>query len=79
MFYVYVLRSATSRIRDVGSREDRDERLRRHNEGHSKATRHGIPWAMVHSEPFSTRAEAVRRERYLKSGRGRDELDRLDL
>src|SRR3954452_1792429 len=42
MFYVYVLRSSTTGRRYVGSCEDREERLGRHNAGHSKATRHGI-------------------------------------
>jgi len=57
--------------------ENLEDRLRRHNSGDSKATRHGLPWALVHSESFSNRAEAVRKERYYKTGRGRDELDRL--
>jgi hypothetical protein len=40
-----------------------------------KATQHGVPWSLVHSESFASRA--VRRERYYKTGRGREELDRL--
>jgi len=59
----------------VGSCEDREERLRRHNAGDTKATKHGIPWSLIHSEAFSTRGEATARERYYKTGRGRDELD----
>jgi putative endonuclease len=78
MFHVYVLRSATTGRRYIGSCEDVDERLRRHNLGHSKATRHGIPWILVHRESFSSRAEATRRERYFKTGRGREELDGLN-
>jgi putative endonuclease len=78
MFHVYVLRSATTGRRYIGSCEDLDERLRRHNLGHSKATRHGIPWILVHRESFSSRAEATRRERYFKTGRGREELDGLN-
>ena len=79
MFYLYVLRSSTTGVRYIGSCENREERIKRHNLGHSKATRTGVPWKMVYSEAFGTRAEAVRRERYFKSGRGRDELDRLGL
>ena len=79
MFYVYVLRSSQTGRRYVGSCENVDERLRRHNAGHSKATRHGIPWILVHSESFTNRAEAARKERYYKSGRGRDELNRLNF
>jgi putative endonuclease len=77
MFYVYVLKSRKTGRRYVGSCDDIDERFRRHNLGHSKATRHGIPWMLVHSENFPTRAEAVRKERYFKTGHGRDELDKL--
>ena len=61
----------------MGSCEDRDDRLRRHNAGESKATRSGVPWILVRSEAFPSRVDAVRRERYYKTGRGRDELDRL--
>jgi putative endonuclease len=79
MFYVYVLQSIKTGRRYVGSCENLDERVRRHNLGHSKATRHGIPWALIRSESFSSRANAIRKERYYKSGRGRDELDRLNV
>jgi putative endonuclease len=52
-------------------------RLERHNAGHSKATRHGVPWILEHSESFPTRAEGIKRGRYFKTGRGRDELDNV--
>jgi putative endonuclease len=77
MFHVYVLRSGTTGRRYVGSCENVDERVRRHNAGHSKSTRHGIPWNLIHRESFLTRAEAAKKEHYYKSGRGRDELERL--
>src|SRR5215203_4383636 len=77
MFHVYVLRSRRTSRRYVGSCEDLDERLRRHNLGHSKATRHGIPWTLIDSERFSSRTEASKKRAYYKSGRGRDELDQL--
>jgi putative endonuclease len=50
----------------------------RHNSGKVRATKHGSPWKLLHSETFSTRSEAVRRERYYKTGRGRDALDQLE-
>ena len=77
MFYCYVIRSRKTGRRYIGSCEDLNERIRRHNAGDSKATKHGVPWVLVHSEGFATRAEASRRERYYKTGRGRDQLDRL--
>jgi len=77
MFYCYVLRSLKTGGRYVGSCEDLGERIHRDNAGESKATKHGVPWALVHSESFLTRLEAAQRERYYKTGRGRDELDKL--
>jgi putative endonuclease len=77
MFYCYVLRSQKSGRRYVGSCSDLTDRIRRHNAGESKATKHGVPWVLVCSESFATRSEATRREQYYKSGRGRDELDKL--
>ena len=77
MFYCYVLRSQKTGRRYVGSCEDVTERIRRHNTGDSKATKIGTPWVLVHSEAFASRSEAAQRERYYKTGRGRDELDRL--
>ena len=76
MFYCYALRSEKTGRRYVGSCEDLIDRIRRHNAGESKATKHGVPWVLVHSESFATRAEAAQRERYYKTGRGREELDR---
>jgi len=75
MFYCYVLRSQKTGRRYVGSCENLTERIRRHNAGDSKATKHGVPWSLVHSESFDTRAEAAERERYYKTGKGRHELD----
>jgi putative endonuclease len=78
-FYVYVLLSATTGRRYIGSCQDLDDRVRRHNAGESKATKHGVPWELMFSERLATRSEALRRERYYKTGRGRDELVRLML
>jgi putative endonuclease len=77
MFHCYVLRSQKTGRRYVGSCENLTERIRRHNAGESKATKHVVPWVLVHSESFATRVEAAQRERYYKSGKDRNDLDRL--
>jgi len=74
MFYVYVIRSRTTGRRYTGVTSDLPGRLTQHNSDLSTSTKHRGPWALVHQESFSTLSEAVRRERYLKSGHGRDEL-----
>ena len=76
-FYVYVLSSRATGRFYVGSTADVHDRLYRHNAGQSKATRHGVPWELVHAESFSSRSLAVQREMYFKTGKGRDELKRL--
>ena len=76
-YWVYVQRSERTNRRYTGSCQELEDRLRRHNQGESKATKNGVPWNLVHSETFATRAEAARRERYSKTGKGRAELDRI--
>jgi putative endonuclease len=77
MFYCYVLQSQKTGRRYVGSCENLAEQIRRHNAGDSKATKHGVPWVLLYSETFPSRSEAAQRQRNYKSGRGRDELDKL--
>ena len=77
MFFVYVLNSDSIHKHYVGYTADIIQRLGQHNAGLSKWTQAGRPWRLVHQEPFLTRSEAVRRERFYKSGRGREELKRI--
>ena len=78
-FHVYVLRSRSTGKRYFGQTSDLDRRLGEHNDprhNHKKHTsRNEGPWDLSHSEAFETRAEAMRRERWLKSGVGREWLD----
>jgi len=77
MFFVYVLYSQKIGHFYTGQTANLSERCKQHNLGMSKSTIHGVPWRLVHSETFATRAAALQRERYLKTGRGRDELRQL--
>lgn len=77
MFYVYVLRSKRSGKRYVGQTNHLMKRLIDHNSGNSRYTKTGVPWILVYTEEYSTRSEAMIREKFLKTGRGRDLLDNL--
>lgn len=77
MYYVYVLRSLKNNRFYTGSTSNLKKRLGEHASGRSKYTRLTKPFKLVHFEHFETRAEAVRRERYFKIGRGREELKRI--
>lgn len=77
MYYVYVLQSRSHHTYYVGSTEDVPKRLKEHNEGRCRYTSGRMPWEVVYQESYSTRAEAMRREKYLKSGAGREWLLRF--
>jgi putative endonuclease len=61
----------------TGQTSDIPKRILKHELGLSPSTKGQGPWELVHQETFNTRAEAMRRERELKTGRGREELKRL--
>ena len=52
-----------------------DNRLKQHNAGQNRSTKAYLPWDLIHVEEFETRQDARTREKYLKSGIGREWLD----
>jgi len=77
-YLVYVLRSEAAGRRYVGQTENLRARLNRHNAGLVRWTAGYRPWRVVYSEEVGTRSEAMRRERFLKSGKGREFLDEIE-
>lgn len=74
MFWVYVLRNVLTGWLYTGYTTDLTERLGQHNHGVTKSTNDRGIWKLVHSEVFHSRSAAMRREKSLKSGKGREEL-----
>ena len=56
---------------------DVKKRLAEHNQGRTKSTKGYRPWALFHFETYTTRAEAREREKYLKSGIGKEWIKSL--
>jgi putative endonuclease len=77
MFTTYVLRSKATGRFYTGSTSDLLRWLDQHNADVSTSTKHRGPWKLAHREDFTGLAEAVRRKRYLKTGKGREELRRI--
>jgi putative endonuclease len=71
MFYVYVLRSKADSGLYIGYSSDLRKRLVQHKRGASVATSHRGPWKRIYYEGYLEQADALGRERYLKSGAGR--------
>jgi putative endonuclease len=68
MFSTYVLRSRANGRYYTGSTSNLEARLRQHNTGQCVFTKNRGPWDLIHHEEFGTLAQAVRRERYFKTG-----------
>lgn len=77
MYYVYILRSIKNGKPYTGSTGSIVRRLAEHNAGQSKSTRLNRPFELVYKESYTTRSEAVRRELFFKTGKGRELLKRL--
>ena len=77
MFFVYVLENQTSGRHYTGFTADLNQRVGQHNRGLTKSTKNRGLWKLVYQEEYATRAEAIRRERFLKSGQGREQLLQL--
>ena len=76
MYHVYILYSHSCGRRYIGHTDDLARRVRQHNDpeyrGSKTTKRFAGPWIMIHSETYSTRSAAMKRERWLKSGVGRN-------
>jgi len=77
MYFVYVLRSQSSGKLYTGHCADLAQRLGQHNRGVSRWTRNRGPWRLIYHEKFASRAEAMRREKYFKTGCGREEIQQI--
>ena len=71
MFYVYLLRSEADSGLYIGYTNNLRIRLKQHGAGKSFATAHRSPWTLIYYEVYIEQADALGRERYLKSGAGR--------
>lgn len=77
MFYIYVLKSIKYNRFYTGSTDNLNKRLKEHNSGKTKSTKGFLPWEIIYTEKFSSKEEALKREKYLKSGIGREFLNKL--
>jgi putative endonuclease len=72
MYYVYVIRSEKDGRFYVGMCIDVVRRLREHNLGKTFSTKGYRPWKLLFTETCASRMEARKREKYLKSGIGKE-------
>lgn len=72
-YRVYILYSVTSHKSYVGYTNDIERRIWEHNNGTKGSfTSRFRPWAVIHTEEYATKGEAMRREKWYKTGVGRE-------
>jgi putative endonuclease len=77
MYYVYAIKSLTANYIYVGMTSNIERRLDEHNKGQNRSTKAYRPFILIFSEQVETRAKAREREKYLKSGVGKEFLRSL--
>lgn len=74
MYFVYALQSLTRNYIYVGLTSDVVARVERHNNGYERTTKPYRPYKLIFQEEFPDRPSARSKEKYLKSGKGKEFL-----
>ena len=74
MYYTYVLKSKKDDGCYYGYTEDLAQRFEEHKKGRVESTKYRRPLILVYYEACLSRADALKREKYFKSYRGRQFL-----
>jgi len=77
MWFVYALSSQKRNYIYVGLTNDVERRIAEHNNGYNKTTKPYLPFKLIYTESFETRALARVKEKYLKGGSGKKFLKSL--
>ena len=77
LYYVYVIKSKEGFIYK-GMTDNLERRLVEHNNKTlSFWTKRGTDWKLIYKEEFDNKTEALKREKWLKMGVGRDYLKKI--
>ncbi len=76
-FFVYAIKSLSRNYIYVGLTNNLERRIQEHNSGRGRATKSYAPFRLIYSEKVGVRIEARKREKYLKSGIGKEFLKKI--
>ena len=71
MYYTYILHSDRDHKNYAGYTSDLDLRMKQHEDGEVKSTRHRRPLKLIYFEACLSKQDAKRREKYFKTHYGR--------
>lgn len=77
MFFVYAISSLKRNYIYVGLTSNLERRIQQHNKGYVRTTKPYASFVLLYHESVNTQLEAREREKYWKSGVGKEKLRRL--
>lgn len=77
MYYVYVIQSLKDKTLYKGITNNLPRRLGQHNRGINASTKSKRPYELVYFEKCEDRYKARKREKWLKSGVGREYINKI--
>jgi putative endonuclease len=76
-YFVYAISSLNRNYIYVGLSSNLEQRFKRHNDGYEKTTKPYAPFRLIYTENCSDRPSARIREKYWKSGIGKEKLRKI--
>ena len=74
MYFVYILQSEKDSLLYTGFTGNLEERLQRHENGEVPSTRFRRPLKLIFYEAYTVKSDALRREKYFKTTKGKTTL-----
>jgi putative endonuclease len=74
MFYIYILKSKIDQRLYTGYTSDLRRRLKEHISGTVQSTQNRRPLELIYYEAYKNKQSALKREKYLKTTKGKNEL-----
>ncbi|OGY54693.1 MAG: excinuclease ABC subunit C [Candidatus Buchananbacteria bacterium RIFCSPLOWO2_01_FULL_46_12] len=71
MYYTYVLQSSKDKKFYIGFTNNLRNRFKEHNSGKQLSTKGRRPFTIIYCEACVDRSDAIKREKYFKTGFGR--------
>ncbi len=76
-WYVYVLRSQKDHMFYIGSTNDLKRRFQQHQRGENISTAKRLPFDLMYFEGHQAKEDALRREKYFKTTKGKVTLRQM--
>ena len=78
MYTVYILFSGKDEKRYIGCTSNLNRRLEEYKLGLVKSTKNRRPFKLIHTEKFNHKSDALKKEKFLRTGKGREYLKNLN-